>query len=52
MNVYDVVFARRMTEVFEADLAKARRITYEEWQRRPLRIRLRERALSLLQPVL
>jgi cardiolipin synthase len=52
LNVYDAGFADRMTEVFEADLAKSRRITYEEWQRRPLRIKLRERALSLLQPVL
>ena len=52
LNVYDAGFAARMTEVFEADLEKARRITHEEWQRRPLRIKLRERALSLLQPVL
>lgn len=52
LNVYDAGFAKRMTEVFEADLAKSRRITYEEWRRRPLRTRLRERALSLLQPVL
>ncbi|MES2787363.1 MAG: cardiolipin synthase [Pseudomonadota bacterium] len=52
LNVYDAGFARRMTEVFEADLAKSRRMTYEQWERRPLRTRLRERALALLQPVL
>jgi cardiolipin synthase A/B len=52
LNVYDTGFATRMTEVFEADLAKSRRITYEQWERRPLRIKLREQALSLLQPVL
>ena len=52
LNVYDASFARRMTEVFEADLAKSRRITYEHWQRRPLRTRVRERALSWLEPVL
>jgi cardiolipin synthase len=52
LNVYDADFARRMTEVFEADLARSRQITFEEWQRRPLRTKLREKALSLLQPVL
>jgi cardiolipin synthase A/B len=52
LNVYDAGFARRMTEVFEADLAKSRRMTYEEWARRPLRTKLREQALALLQPVL
>ncbi len=52
LNIYDAGFAVRMTEVFEADLAKSRRFTYEEWERRPLRTRLREQALSLLQPVL
>jgi len=36
LNVYDPAFARRMTEVFEADLRKCKRITLEQWQRRPL----------------
>jgi cardiolipin synthase len=52
LNVYNPEFAKRMTEVFEADLQKARRITYEEWERRPLRTKVREHALALLEPVL
>jgi cardiolipin synthase A/B len=35
LNVYDRAFASRMTEVFEADLAKAVRYTAEQWRRRP-----------------
>ncbi len=52
LNVYDAGFARTMTQVFEADLEKARLITYEEWEHRPLGTRLREHALALLQPLL
>jgi cardiolipin synthase len=35
LNVYDRGFAERMTRVFEADLAKCRRYTYETWKDRP-----------------
>ena len=35
LNVYDHDFAERMTQVFEADLAKCRRYTYESWKHRP-----------------
>jgi cardiolipin synthase len=35
LNVYDRDFAGRMTQVFEADLAKCRRYTYESWKDRP-----------------
>jgi cardiolipin synthase len=35
LNVYDRAFAERMTTVFDADLTKAVRYTYETWQRRP-----------------
>ncbi len=34
LNVYDPAFAARMTEVFEGDLAKSRRITLAEWRSR------------------
>jgi cardiolipin synthase len=43
LNVYDRAFAARMTSVFEADLAKSRPYTYEQWKDRPLRERLIEK---------
>lgn len=47
LNVYDERFAARMTETFEADLAKSRRITLEEWRERPWRERAMERVAAL-----
>jgi cardiolipin synthase len=35
LNVFDAEFARTQTATFEADLKRARRITYEEWEARP-----------------
>ena len=35
LNVYDRGFAAQMTRVFEQDLAKCRRYTYETWKARP-----------------
>lgn len=52
LNVYDRDFARRMTEVFEADLQRCKRITLADWQRRPVREKLREHALAWLAPIL
>lgn len=52
LNVYDGAFARRMTEVFEADLQRCRRITLADWQRRPWSEKLRERLTAVLAPVL
>ncbi|HYD62296.1 MAG TPA: cardiolipin synthase [Noviherbaspirillum sp.] len=48
LNVYDEAFAGQMTKVFEKDLARARRITLEEWRNRPFQERLIERAASLV----
>jgi cardiolipin synthase len=36
LNVMDAEFGRRQQAVFEADWAKARRITLQEWRDRPL----------------
>ncbi len=47
LNVYDAEFAARIARVFEQDLARSRRITYEEWARRPWRERAVERFSSL-----
>ena len=46
--VHDAAFARRLEEVFERDLARARRVTYEEWRGRGLKERLME---TLVLPV-
>jgi cardiolipin synthase len=43
LNTYDGAFAEHMTEVFEQDLTRCRRITHAEWKRRPLWDRFRER---------
>lgn len=48
LNVYDEAFARQMTDVFEKDLKRTRRITLEQWQTRPWTEKLIEHASSLL----
>jgi cardiolipin synthase len=52
LNIYDAAFARRMTEVFEADLRRSKRITLEAWQARPASEKLRERMSTWLRPIL
>jgi len=48
LNVYDAEFAAHLGTVFEQDLKRARRITYEEWKARPWQERLLEHASALL----
>lgn len=48
LNVYDAAFARRQIEVFERDLARSRRITFEEWKTRGWLDRSLDFAASLL----
>ena len=48
LNVVDADFAREQTATFEADLAKARPISFAEWTDRPLKERLSERLASLI----
>ncbi len=45
--VFDRAFANRLREDFERDLMKSRRLDLEEWRRRPLHVRAREKAWSL-----
>jgi cardiolipin synthase len=52
LNVYDRAFAQELTAVFEEDLKRCRRVTLEDWRRRPLVEKVHERALALLAPVL
>ncbi len=48
LNVLNADFGRLQQEIFNADWAKARRITLQEWQQRPWSERLLERLASLL----
>jgi cardiolipin synthase len=49
LNVYDRSFAREQVAVFEADIARSRRVTLEAWLARPWREKLLEQAASLLE---
>lgn len=35
LNIYDIAFARQVTEVFEHDLRRAHEVTLQEWRGRP-----------------
>ena len=48
LNVYDAAFAKRQTEVYDDDLKRSRRVTYEEWLNRPLREKAHEKLTGWL----
>jgi len=48
LNIVDAGFAREQTATFEADLAKARPVSFAKWTDRPLKERLSERLASLI----
>ncbi|MBD9394434.1 phosphatidylserine/phosphatidylglycerophosphate/cardiolipin synthase family protein [Acidovorax sp. ACV01] len=48
LNVYDAMFAQRQTQVFEGDLKRSRRVTYEAWRDRPLREKAHEKLTGWL----
>ena len=48
LNVYDRAFAARMTAVFEQDLTRAERYSYERWQSRPWKEKFME---TIVQPI-
>lgn len=48
LNVYNRDFARQQTAIFDRDISHAKRITLEAWRNRPLREKLLERAVQLL----
>ena len=48
LNIVDASFAREQTATFEADLAKARPVSFEAWTNRPLKERLSEQLASLI----
>jgi cardiolipin synthase len=47
LNVYDREIAARQIAVFNEDLKRSRRVTYEEWNARPWTAKLKERAAEL-----
>ncbi|HVL75013.1 MAG TPA: cardiolipin synthase [Noviherbaspirillum sp.] len=48
LNVYDRQLAAQMQQVFEADLAKSKRVTLEMWENRPFREKVVEQVASQL----
>ncbi|CAD6552642.1 Major cardiolipin synthase ClsA [Paraburkholderia kirstenboschensis] len=52
LNIYDRDFARQQTAIFDNDVVHAKRITLEDWRRRPLAEKLLERTVALLDPQL
>jgi len=48
LNFIDAAFAREQTAIFEADLARSKRISFAQWNERPLKERLLERLASVL----
>lgn len=52
LNLYDADFARSQMAVFEQDVAHSKRITFAQWQHRPILEKLLERFWALLGPVL
>ena len=48
LNVYDAAFAKRQTEVYDDDLKRSRRVTYEEWLNRQLREKAHEKLTGWL----
>jgi len=48
LNIYDAAFAAEQVAIFAADLAKSRRITFEQWKARPLKDKVLEHVASLL----
>jgi cardiolipin synthase len=48
LNVLDPPFAAEQARVFDADIARARQITFDEWQNRPFGEKLKESTAALL----
>jgi len=52
LNIYDADIAQQQIAVFEQDLKRSRRITLEQWRKRPLSEKAWEKAAALLGPLL
>jgi cardiolipin synthase A/B len=49
LNIFDTTFASRQTQVFEEDLRRSKRVTFEAWSNRPWQEKLKERLASVLE---
>jgi cardiolipin synthase A/B len=47
LNIYDAAFAAEQAKIFDADLARSRRITLAQWQARPLKEKVLEHLASM-----
>ncbi len=52
LNIIDEQFARKQVQIFERDLRVSKRMTFEQWQSRPLAEKAWEHAAALLSPQL
>ena len=52
LNILDEQFARKQVQIFERDLRVSKRMTFEQWQSRPLAEKAWEHAAALLSPQL
>ena len=50
--IYDFEFAEKLKKSFNADLVYSEKIRYEQWETRPLYIKLGERTARLLSPLM
>ena len=48
LNVLNAAFAKRQTVIFEEDIQRSKRVTYEAWLDRPLRERIAEKMTGFL----
>ncbi len=49
LNIFDTTFAARQTKVFEDDLIRSRRMTFEAWSNRPWQEKFKERVALLFE---
>ena len=49
LNIFDKVFAARQTQVFDDDLSRSKRVTFEAWSNRPWQEKLKEYLASLVE---
>ena len=52
LNVYDPAFAAEQSRIFDEDLSHSHRITWEDWNHRPLGERIQEAFSNFLTPLL
>ena len=49
LNIFDAAFAARQTKIFEDDLSRSKRVTFEAWSNRPWQEKLKERVALLFE---